>query len=179
MADMKHDVATKLLWVDLEMTGLEPETDKILEVAAIVTDFDFKELDTFESVVYQPPKIVSKMGEWCRQSHTASGLVDRVKVAPNEQHIIAEFRQFVKRNFAEPAVLAGSSIHQDRRFIRQWWPDVDKLLHYRMVDVSSFKVIMLNKYGLVFEQDKEHRALDDIRRSINELNFYLDNFKKT
>jgi oligoribonuclease len=173
-----NDKSTKLLWLDMEMTGLNSAVDRILEVAAIVTDFDFNELDTYESVVYQPPEVMARMDEWCRESHTASGLVDRVKAAPNEQHVLIEFEQFVKRNFNEPAVLAGSSIHQDRRFIRQWWQDVDKLLHYRMLDVSSFKIIMFNKYGVEFVQHKEHRALDDIRRSINELKFYLEHLNK-
>jgi oligoribonuclease len=179
MADLKHTIATRLLWVDLEMTGLDPATDRILEIAAIVTDFSFKELDTYEAVIFQPPEALNRMNEWARTNHTASGLIDRVKAAPNEQHVVIEFADFIKRNFKEPAVLAGNSIHQDRRFIRQWWPNVDSLLHYRMLDVSSFKVVMEGKYGLQFEKNEFHRAVDDIRESMAELRYYLSYFENS
>ena len=173
MSDIKHIVSTKLLWVDLEMTGLDPRTDRILEIAAIVTDFEFDELDRFESVVFQPPQILANMNDWCKTTHTASGLVDRVAAAANEQHVTGELMQFIQKNFAEPAVLAGNSIHQDRRFIRQWWPTIESLLHYRMLDVSSFKIVMQGKYKLEFNKKETHRALDDIQESIAELKFYL------
>lgn len=170
------DIASKLLWVDLEMTGLNPLTDRILEVAAIVTDFDFNELDVYESVIYQPPEILATMDEWCVSTHTASGLIDRVQAAPNEQHVVNEFAQFIVKNFgAEPAVLSGNSIHQDRLFIRQWWPVVEQRLHYRMLDVSSWKIIMQSKYHKVFGKHENHRALEDVRESIAELKFYLGN----
>ena len=170
----KNDIPQKLLWVDLEMTGLIPATDRILEIAAIVTDFNFTELDRYESVVYQPPEVLARMNEWSRSTHTASGLLDRVKVAPNEQRVVADFLEFVLRNFGnEPVVLAGNSIHQDRRFIRQWWPDIEARLHYRMLDVSSFKIVIQGKYGKVFNKKETHRALDDIKESIAELQYYL------
>ena len=168
------DVANKLLWVDLEMTGLVPEEDRILEVAAIVTDFDFNELDVYESVIYQPPTVMATMNEWCVSVHTASGLVDRVAAAPNEQHVVNEFSEFIRRNFAnQPAVLAGNSVHQDRLFIRHWWPAIEQRLHYRMLDVSSWKIIMQGKYHKIFTKQENHRALDDVRESIAELKFYL------
>ncbi|MCB9817767.1 oligoribonuclease [Candidatus Nomurabacteria bacterium] len=156
------------------MTGLIPATDRILEIAAIVTDFNFTELDRYESVVYQPPEVLARMNEWSRSTHTASGLLDRVNVAPNEQRVVADFLEFVLRNFGnEPVVLAGNSIHQDRRFIRQWWPDIEARLHYRMLDVSSFKIVIQGKYGKVFNKKETHRALDDIKESIAELQYYL------
>lgn len=177
MSDLKHDKSTKLLWLDLEMTGLHPVTDRILEVAAIVTDFDFNELDVYESVIYQPPEVLQTMNDWARQTHAASGLTDRAQAGPNEQHVVAELADFIKRNFrGEPAILAGNSIHQDRRFIRQWWPDIEQLLHYRMLDVSSFKIIMLNKYGIEFTKKETHTALSDIQESIAELKLYLEHF---
>ena len=73
----------------------------------------------------------------------------------------------------EPALLAGNSIHMDRQFIRHWWPNVEKRLHYRMLDVSAWKVVMIGKYGIEYEKLEKHRALDDIRESIDELEFYL------
>jgi oligoribonuclease len=176
MPDLKHSVSKKLLWVDLEMTGLDPKADRILEVAALVTDFDFMVLDTFDSAIHQDVSVLDSMNEWSREVHNASGLIKRVMQAPSEQAVAADFAKFIGKNFEEPAVLAGNSIHQDRRFIREWWPEVDRLLHYRMLDVSSFKIIMQGKYGLDFTKPKEsHRALDDIQESIDELKFYLQN----
>ncbi len=175
MSDLKHEKSNKLLWVDLEMTGLHPINDRILEVAAIVTDFNFNLIDEYEAVVFQPPQILANMNEWSRSQHSANGLLSRVQVAPNEQHVVNDFVGFVRRNFGqEPAILAGNSIHQDRRFIRQWWPDVEKLLHYRMLDVSSYKIIMQNKYSIEFTKQESHRALGDIQESIAELKFYLN-----
>lgn len=177
MADIKHAISTKLLWVDLEMTGLEPKTDRILEVAAIVTDFEFKELDRFESVIHQDVGVLESMNEFSRNAHNSSGLIKKVMAAPSEQVVAADFAKFIAKNFNEPAVLAGNSIHQDRRFIRAWWSDVDKLLHYRMLDVSSWKIVMEGKYGTKFTKKESHRALDDIEESIAELRFYLDKNK--
>jgi oligoribonuclease len=173
MADLKHTASTKLLWVDLEMTGLEPSTDRILEVAAIVTDFDFNELGRFESAINQDVSVLNAMNDWCKETHNASGLVKRVMTAPSEQKVAADFALFIKKYFDEPAVLAGNSIQQDRRFIRKWWPEVESLLHYRLMDVSSYKIIMQGKYGIEFEKKESHRALDDIEESIAELTFYL------
>jgi len=180
MSDVKHDVSTKLLWVDLEMTGLHPATDRILEIAAIVTDFDFNELDRYESVIYQPAELLAGMNDWARETHTASGLLDRMQAGPNEQHVAREFAEFVARNFGdELAVLAGNSIHQDRRFIRQWWSEVEQLLHYRMLDVSAWKIVMQGKYHKIFGKKETHVALDDIEESIAELKFYLRSIEKS
>lgn len=178
MTDIKHDVATKLLWVDLEMTGLEPKSDRILEIAAIVTDFDFNELDSYVSAISQSSEVLANMNEWCQTTHIASGLLKEVATAPAEQQVAKYFEQFIVRNFGnEPAILAGNSIHQDRRFIRQWWPDVEALLHYRMLDVSSYKIIMQGKYHKIFGKKETHKALDDINESIAELKFYLASSK--
>lgn len=169
------NIPTKLLWIDLEMTGLNPQTDRILEVAAIVTDFTFAELARYESVIYQPPEVMATMNEWCVATHTASGLVDRVQVGYNEQHVVTEFMQFISENFLNQTVyLAGNSIHQDRQFIRHWWPNVEVMLHYRMLDVSSFKLLWLGQGKVPYVKKETHRALSDIEESIAELKFYLD-----
>ena len=172
----KNAIPTKLLWVDLEMTGLDPETDVIIEIAAIVTDFEFKPLANFEAYVSQPEEKLTSMNEWAQTQHDSSGLTDKVRQEGKpEGDVIREFTDFIKNNFGdEPAILAGNSIHNDRIFIKKWWPDVEALLHYRMLDVSSYKIIMQAQHGLEFAKTDDHRALGDIQASIAELEYYLD-----
>lgn len=171
----KHAVATKLLWLDLEMTGLDCDNDVILEIAAEVTDFDFKPHASYAAVITQPEEKLANMDEWCLSHHTESGLLDRCRREGRpEKEVISEMIAFINDNFqGEPAVLAGNSIHNDRQFIKACWPEVDKLLHYRMLDVSSFKVLMQAKYGVMHEKKEVHRAYDDIHASIFELQEYL------
>lgn len=176
----KHAVATKLLWIDLEMTGLDSTADVILEVAAEVTDFAFNPIASYEAVISQPQEKLARMNTWCVEHHTKSGLLDRCsKEGRQEQEVIDELCSFIKTHFAgEPAILAGNSIHNDRQFIKFWWPPVDRLLHYRMLDVSSFKILMQAKYGVMHEKKEVHRAYDDIHASISELQQYLAWFQK-
>lgn len=171
----KNRIPTKLLWVDLEMTGLNAQTDVILEVAAIVTDMDFRVLGSYESVIHQPNDKLDAMTDWPRQQHGRSGLTDRVRTATvTETEVVAELTAFISQHFGdEPAILAGNSIHNDRIFIHQWWPQVEALLHYRMLDVSSFKILMQGKYGVNYEKSDNHRAQGDIQESIDELVYYL------
>jgi oligoribonuclease len=166
---------TKLLWVDLEMTGLDPKSHRILEVVAKVTDFEFREIARYQAVIAQSEDVLLGSSEWVTEHHTTSGLFDRIREQGKpEPDVIHELSALIKQQFAaEPAILAGNSIHQDRRFIRQWWPEVDALLHYRMLDVTSFKIYAQGKYGLQFEKKEAHRALDDIDESIAELQYYL------
>ena len=178
MTDLKTYVPTKLLWVDLEMTGLEPTKDRILEVAALITDWDFKELGSFEAVIKQSPEDLEQSNEWARAQHKASGLLDKVESGLPEHEAEGEVCKLVDKHFgSDPALLAGNSIHQDRQFIRAWWPDLEKRLHYRMLDVSSWKVVMQGKYNVPYVKKDAHRALDDIRESIAELEFYLQKLK--
>ncbi len=178
MTDRKHVRPTKLLWVDLEMTGLDPEQHRILEIAAFVTDFSFQKLpgSEFQAIVFQPDDVLDAASEVAKQMDVHNGLHDTVRQHGRpEADVEKEFAALIRTHFGdEPAVLAGNSIHQDRRFIRRWWPEVDALLHYRMLDVSSWKVVMNGKYGLEFEKKETHRALDDIDESIEELQYYLD-----
>ena len=157
----------KVLWIDLEMTGLDPEHDRILEVAAIATDWDFNEVATFESAVKVDEELVKKrmVGKfWEEFTESRDGLIKQ------------NFAQELEKD--EKILLGGNSIHQDRRFIRNEWPKLDKMLHYRMLDVSAWKVVMNGKFKRVFAKPEDHRALDDIRGSIMELEFYLKKVKK-
>jgi oligoribonuclease len=175
----KNAIPTKLLWVDLEMTGLEVGKDVIIEIAAEVTDFDFKTLASYEALVLQPEDKLTGMNPWAQNQHDSSGLTDRVRTQGKpEKDVIHELIGFIQAQFGtEPAILAGNSIHNDRNFIRQWWPEVDELLHYRMMDVTSLKILMAAKYGVNFEKKETHRAFDDIQASIAELQYYLEWFK--
>jgi oligoribonuclease len=173
---------TKLLWVDLEMTGLDPVNDVILEVAAEVTDFDFKTLASYEAIVKQPQAIVverMRKNTWwadfpANRDEFVRKTVDGKPGRQVEQELIA----LVEQQFGtEPAVLAGNSIHNDRNFIKQWWPQLDLKLHYRMLDVSAWKVFMQAKHGVQFDKKEVHRAFDDIQASIAELQHYLEWFK--
>ena len=176
----KNAPATKLLWIDLEMTGLDARNDVILEVAAEVTDMDFKTLASYEAVIKQSEDKMAQMNEWCVEQHTKSGLIERIsKEGRVEKEVIHELVGFVNAEFGtEPAVLAGNSIHNDRSFIKYRWPELDSLLHYRMLDVSSFKVLMNAKYDVVFKKKEIHRAFDDIQASIAELQHYLEWLKQ-
>lgn len=180
MLDPKTTKPTKLLWIDLEMTGLDPEKDVILEVAAEVTDFEFKTLANYEALVKHPEEVLNNMNEWAAAQHAASGLTERVRTQGRpEQEVIHELVGFIKAQFGEePAVLAGNSIHNDRNFIKKWWPEVDAQLHYRMLDVSAFKVLMRGKYDVEYDKKDVHRAFDDIQASIAELQYYLEWFKR-
>jgi oligoribonuclease len=176
----KNAVPTKLLWVDLEMTGLDIEKDVIIEIAAEVTDFTtFETLASYEAIIYQDDQKLTNMNEWAANQHAISGLTERVRTQGKpEAIVIQEFADFIKAQFSdEPAVLAGNSIHNDRNFIKYWWPAVEQLLHYRMLDVSAFKIVMQGKFGVQFEKNDAHRAFDDIQASIAELQFYLQWFK--
>jgi oligoribonuclease len=176
----KKALPTKLLWVDLEMTGLEVNKDVILEIAVEVTDFTFKTLASYEAIIAHPDDILDDMNEWAAAQHAASGLTDRIRSqGRSEEEVKHELVGFIKAQFGdEPAILAGNSIHNDRLFIKRWWPEVDELLHYRMLDVSSFKILMQGKYDVNFEKKEVHRAFDDIQASIAELQFYLEWFRE-
>lgn len=175
----KNAKPTKLLWIDLEMTGLDPAKDRIVEVAIDVTDFDFKTLGSYEAVIHQSDEVINTMNPWAASQHSASGLTARIRDSKKtEQEVINEVVSIIKAHFGdEPAILAGNSIHNDRIFIQRWWPEVEKLLHYRMLDVSSLKILMQGKYDYTFEKDSNHRAFDDIQASIAELYDYLEHLR--
>lgn len=169
-------IPSKLLWIDLEMTGLDVTKDVIIEVASEVTDFNFKTLANYEAIISLTEDELSAMNEWSQEHHAKSGLIDKIrKVGRPEKEVVHELVGFIKAQFGEePAILAGNSIHNDRSFIKKCWPEVESLLHYRMLDVSAWKIIMQAKYGVMYEKKEVHRAFDDIQASIAELQYYLD-----
>jgi oligoribonuclease len=179
----KKAIPTKLLWIDLEMTGLDPNHDVILEVAAEVTDFSFKTLESYETRVKQDRDTVlnrMKLNTWWQQyPENRDDFVKNLPTAKTMSMVEHDLCALVEKHFGrEPAVLAGNSIHSDRGFIRAYWPALELKLHYRMMDVSSVKVLMQGKYGVSFEKKEIHRAFDDIQASIAELQSYLEWFKQ-
>ena len=169
-----------LVWLDMEMTGLDAERERIIEMATILTDGHLTEIAVGpDLVIHQPDEILAAMDDWNTKHHGGSGLVERVKastisVADAEAQTIAFINEHVSAK--ERPVLAGNSIHQDRRFIRRYMPSLEKRLHYRMVDVSTIKELGRRWYPqLIAKQpvkNESHRALDDIRESIEELRYY-------
>lgn len=168
----------KVIWIDLEMTGLDPVDDRILEVAAIATDWDFKEIAAYEAVKKVGPNLMKKrmIGEfWDKYADVREALMAQNEHGKNGRTVENELLAFVDEHFAEgeSVLLAGNSIHQDRKFIENEWPRLNARLHYRMLDVSAWKVVFEGKYKKKFAKPENHRALEDIRGSIQELKYYL------
>ena len=166
----------KLLWVDLEMTGLSPEKDRILEVAAIATGWDFEPVATYTAVVKAPEKLMKErmVGEfWEKNSESRDALMAQNENGKDVREVEGELLELVKKYFGEEVILAGNSIHQDRKFIDREMPELASRLHYRMLDVSAWKVYFEGAKDKKFLKRDAHRALDDINGSIEELKWYL------
>lgn len=168
----------KLVWLDLEMTGLDVKKEVIIEVAATITDMDFNNLGSYHSIIKQDQKYLDNMDEWNTNQHTKTGLVAQIPKGIEPQEVENQLCDFVKKHLGdEPAVLAGNSIWQDRRFIEVHMPKFYQLLHYRMLDVTAWKLIFKEKFGKEYQKKETHRAVDDIQESIDELKFYLSELK--
>jgi oligoribonuclease len=173
----------RLVWVDLEMTGLEPERDVIVEIACIVTDSSLAALDDgIQMVVHADADALAAMSDFVREMHRKSGLLPEIErstidVATAEAAALAYVKQHVSSARAAP--LCGNSIGTDRRFLAKYMRTFDDYLHYRSVDVSSLKELCRRWYPDIYRKrpskTEQHRALDDIRESIAELRFYRDN----
>jgi len=165
----------KYLWLDMEMSGLEVEKCKILEVAAIVTDNGFTPLQSYHAVVFQPNEVLAAMDDWCTKHHGASGLTAAVANGAPLEDVESALLAMVNAHFGpkDRPVLAGNSIGQDRKFIDAYMPALSARLHYRMLDVSSYKVVFNDRFGISYPKRESHRALDDILESIGELTLYL------
>ncbi len=172
----------KLLWMDLEMTGLDPVEDRILEVAVIATSWDFMEIATFEAVVRVEPALMSTrmVGKfWDTYTTVRDTLVSQNTTGKAADAVEDELLEFINTHFdtSKSVVLAGNSIHQDRKFIDNEWSRLSERLHYRMLDVTSWKLVFEGKYKKKFAKPEAHRALSDIRGSIEELQYYLGKVK--
>ncbi len=172
--------AENLVWIDLEMTGLEPDEHKIIEIASIITD---KELNILAEgpvlAIHQNEAELAKMDEWNVRTHTGSGLVARVQASKvTEEEAVAQTLAFLREWVPEQtSPLCGNSIGQDRRFLVRHMPTLEAFFHYRNVDVSTVKELVRRWQPALLEQFTKkgsHQALDDIRESIAELQFYRE-----
>ena len=169
----------RFVWLDLEMTGLDPETCAIIEIGVIITGPDLRPLAEMERVIWQPEEVLQRMEPVVKDMHTRNGLLQKVR-ASNTSLRVAE--RDVTALVAEhcalgEGVLAGNSIHTDRRFLIRYMPMLERYLHYRMVDVTSLKVLTRAWYPNLVEPHKApsgHTALADLRASISELQYYRD-----
>lgn len=171
-----------ILWMDLEMTGLDPIEDRILEVGAIITDWNFKEIAVYEAVKKVGPALVKRrmVGPfWDEYSDVRDELMKQNLSGKSGRTVENELLAFIDEHVGDDdkVLLAGNSIHQDRRFIVNEWTRLDARLHYRMLDVTAWKVVFEGKFGKKFAKPEAHRALEDIRGSIDELRYYLKKVK--
>lgn len=179
---MKHK--DNLIWIDLEMTGLEPDTDRIIEIASIVTDANLNTLaEGPVMAVHQSDALLGSMDEWCTNTHGASGLTKRVQESTisekeAEQATIRFLEEWVDKG-ASP--ICGNSVGQDRRFLVKYMPELEAFFHYRTLDVSTLKELARRWKPEIlpgFKKAGTHLALDDIRESIAELAYYREHFLK-
>lgn len=169
---------SNLVWIDMEMSGLNPETDRVLEVAIVITDAQLNTVaESPALVVHQPDAVLDAMDNWNKSTHKKSGLIDRVKAstlsdADVENRMIEFLAQYVP---AGASPICGNSVHQDRRFLVKYMPKLDAYFHYRLIDVSTLKELARrwkpDVLGGMVKHGK-HEALADIHESIEELRYY-------
>lgn len=175
---------TNLIWIDLEMTGLDPDNDLIIEIATLVTDPQLEIIAEGPSIViHQSDEVMDGMDEWCTRQHGKTGLTQRVKDSQiTEAEAEAETLAFLKEHVdAGASPMCGNSICQDRRFLYRYMPELEKFFHYRNLDVSSVKELAKRWKPEVLAGVKKtgtHLAMDDIRDSVNELRHYRETFFK-
>jgi oligoribonuclease len=173
-----------LIWVDMEMTGLVPETDRIIEVALVVTDGDLNTVaEAPVLVVHQPDIILDGMDNWNKSTHGKSGLIDKVKASTLDEAMVeAQMLEFLKEYVpTRTSPMCGNSICQDRRFMARWMPQLEEYFHYRNLDVSTLKELAKRwkpEVASALKKHGKHEALADIYESIAEMRHYRDNFLK-
>jgi oligoribonuclease len=173
-----------LIWIDLEMTGLQPETDRIIEIATLITDADLNILAEGPVIaVHQSDAALAAMDEWNQRTHGESGLVRRVRASRVDEAAAQQQTLDFLRQYAEPgsSPICGNSVHQDRRFLVKYMPALEAFFHYRNLDVSTVKELARRwRPELLegFSKKSSHQALDDIRDSVSELLYYREHFFK-
>lgn len=182
---MSRDIAvpTKLIWMDLEFTDFDYPNAMVLEVSVEITDFQFNTLASYEARIKNNPDTLVQRFKlntfWQEYAHNRDDFIKHNDEGKSIKAVENDLVELVDKHFgSEPAVLAGNSIHSDRAIIKAHWPLLDLKLHYRMLDVSGFKVLMQGRYGIFYEKKDVHRAYDDIQASIAELQYYLEWFKE-
>ncbi len=176
--------ANRLVWIDLEMTGLRPDTDRIIELALVVTDHDLVTVaEAPVWVVHQDDGTLAGMDSWNQGTHGRSGLIDKVKASSNTEALVeAEALAFLNQQVpAKASPMCGNSICQDRRFLARWMPALEDWFHYRNLDVSTLKELCKRwqpETARGFDKDTKHTALADVYESIDELKYYRANFIK-
>ena len=184
MNQSEHFSKDNLIWIDLEMTGLEPKQDKVIEIATIVTDKDLNVLALGpEIAIHQSDEILSGMDEWNTSHHGKSGLTQRVRESEfNEQQAIDQTIDFLKQYVpASASPMCGNTICQDRRFLAEHMLELEEYFHYRHIDVSTFKELAARwkpELAKGFAKKGSHLAMDDIKESIAELVYYREHFIK-
>jgi oligoribonuclease len=175
---------TMLAWMDLEMTGLDPTTEVIVEIATLLTDDDLNIVaEGPDLVIHQPADVLARMGDVVREMHTRSGLLPAIEASTvTLDDAGAQTLAFLKEHItaARSVPLCGNSIGTDRRFLAAYLPDIEEYLHYRSVDVSTVKELAKRWHPAILggapRKAEGHRALDDIRESVAELRYYRDSF---
>jgi oligoribonuclease len=173
-----------LIWLDMEMTGLDPDRDRVIEIAMVATDSALNILaESPVVVVHQADAVLDAMDEWNRNTHTKSGLIERVRASRTDEAaatetLLAFMREYVP---ARTSPMCGNSICQDRRFMARWLPGLEAYFHYRNLDVSTLKELVRRWRPQLYKgvtKKGAHTALADIHESIEELRYYRDNFIK-
>lgn len=177
-----HDM--RLVWVDMEMTGLDPEKERIIELAAVITEPDLTVVaESPVLVVHQSDELLDAMDKWNQSTHGKSGLIDKVRASTlTEAQAQAQMIEFLSKHVpAGKSPLCGNSVSQDRRFMYRYMPELEKFFHYRTIDVSTLKELARRwRPALLkgFEKRSQHQALADIYESIDELRYYREHFIK-
>lgn len=178
-------VNDRLVWLDLEMTGLDTERHVIVEIAALVTDDQLQPVDDgIDLIVHQPPEALALMDDYVRNMHTKSALLPEIEASTlSLEEAGAQVLAYVQQHVGpETAPLCGNSIGVDRRFLDRYLPELDRYIHYRSIDVSSFKELCRRWYPEVYRKRpnkaETHRALADVRESIAEMIYYRDHMLK-
>lgn len=180
---MANNQSDRFVWCDLEMTGLDPNTCAIIEIGVVITGPDLKPIAEYERAVWQPDEALERMEPFVREMHTRNGLLERVRKSDCSLRTAEKEVTALVLNHCEfgEGLLAGNSIHTDRAFIARFMPGLDRALHYRMIDVSSVKLLTRAWYPNAAGRSKvdaSHTVLSDLRASIAELAYYQQTFFK-